>query len=260
MMQKSTSVKTHHHEFREVTPFYMQHSYSHFRFDPAYDSAKQSNTSNQTNKSEKPVYTRRNSLKDRKIQLNSPRTNSPRQTTTRRSSWSHEPNQIRQFSSNMVKEKKSSSLDENINLWHLRSLTLSDISKPKINEEELGNKTNSTETLVNADTKKVIQLPPILKTHSYQDPVKVQLLKRLVQNRVSNGSTIADLVDEPFFEDVLDICDRVDFFPACRDEGDGLSFETYRALRKCNYLRVSEKNVKSLKEQTLVDLKDGRVK
>ena len=105
------------------------------------------------------------------------------------------------------------------------------------------------------DTPKDLCETPSLKTHSYQNPSKVKLLKQLVRDRLDKGITVAELAKEAFFEDVLDICEDDDFFPAY-ELGVDISLESYRALRKCKYLRVSEKNMSSLREATLNLLND----
>ena len=67
-----------------------------------------------------------------------------------------------------------------------------------------------------------------------------------------------ELAVEPFFEDVLDIFDEKEYFPACGrgGRGEALCLKDWRALRNCKYLRVTERNLRSLKEEMLRSLND----
>ena len=94
-----------------------------------------------------------------------------------------------------------------------------------------------------------------IRTHPKHDPVKESILRHSVTARLKNGSTVAQLAKEPFFEDVLDICERSEYFPAHR-KGKEIPLDNWKALRNCKYLRVSEKNLSSLKEATIRSLVD----
>ena len=87
-------------------------------------------------------------------------------------------------------------------------------------------------------------------TASIYDKNKAEQLRNAVKVRLENGDDVKQMALEPEFEDVLDVCDQNHFFPAY-EGGRKTSFEDWRALRKCEYLRVSEKTLTGLKEVTL---------
>ena len=89
------------------------------------------------------------------------------------------------------------------------------------------------------------------------DPEKEQRLKQQVKKRALKGATVAELVKEPLFDDVLDICDKMNIFPAHpspQKVETSSTLDAWRALSKCRYLRVSDMNIRSLKEATLEDM------
>lgn len=110
------------------------------------------------------------------------------------------------------------------------------------------NQSNKIFTVGNneADGKKL----KTLKTHSYQDPIKAKRLQDMIKSRLRKGHTIKDLVSDPSFEDILDVCYEDAYFPGY-DLGEELNLEQYQALRKCKYLRVSETNIASLREAAI---------
>ena len=67
---------------------------------------------------------------------------------------------------------------------------------------------------------------------------------------------MAELALDPIFENVLDVCCDKGYFSSEQKTSGEMSLDDWRALRKCKYLRVSERNVASLKEATLNALKD----
>lgn len=87
----------------------------------------------------------------------------------------------------------------------------------------------------------------------YNNPAKVELLKKVVKNRLSKGDKVQDMAKDTFFDNVLELCDDDKPFPA-HDPDSKFTNDDYRALRKCKYIRMSDMNIQSLKEGMISSL------
>lgn len=246
----------------------MKHSYSHYRYDPDYDSTytiPSSNTLGKHNVNRERAFDGRPRKKSSSFTLLR-----ERRVSSDAALLPHD-GRFRTFSSNLLQKqhKLSKSLDDNIQRWNMKSATFCELSEPEMSTPK--------ETAVTPpdESDSVSSIPSLpfrgscpnlsqynkqfgnVQTHSYHDQAKVNLLKKLVHMRLKKGDDVAQLAKEPLFEDVLDICDENHFFPAYEVDSE-VTFEDYRALRKCKYLRLSEKNIASLKEATLNYLNDEK--
>ena len=304
-------------EFKEVTPFYLQHNYAHYHYDPRYDDSEssQSNSTKAITASDKPSWTKES--------------NPLILWEARRRKSSHIENEsVKKFSSSFLAGTASSGdLSDNLhqitfnNGGVLASLNVESVSKfPQIvntsstegvcgissdsetdfhpisqthmekfcktciqhlgldvannatvsslpdvstgpeskqsfltlsERQQLSQYNKGRKSLIESDKiAKVTKETKLQQSHSYHNPAKVELLKKIANTRLSKGESIRNLAEESIFSDVLEICDDGQPFPAY-EPGTDLTFENYRALRKCKYLRMSKSNIESLKEATI---------
>ena len=147
-------------------------------------------------------------------------------------------------------------LDESIRRWHVKCEIMNSLPFIKDqNDNETGHQISGKDTRSQlSHTWSQLHLYHRtfnnIPTNPKHDPVKERILRRSVATRLKNGSTVGELVKEPFFEDVLDICEKNCYFPA-QKKGMEMTLENWRALRNCKYLRLSDTNIRSLKESTL---------
>ena len=83
-------------------------------------------------------------------------------------------------------------------------------------------------------------------------------MAQLLKKRLEKGYTISQIALDPMFENVLDDCCDKDYFSPNDNSDVSISFNDWRGLRKCKYLRISKKNIASLKEAILEALKDKK--
>ena len=85
---------------------------------------------------------------------------------------------------------------------------------------------------------------------NYRNPAKVEVWRKIVKNRLENGESIPDLACHPSFDEILEICQDERTFPAY-EPGMDISLEDYQLLQKCKYIRLSNMNLKSMKETAI---------
>jgi len=84
-------------------------------------------------------------------------------------------------------------------------------------------------------------------------PGKNLLLRAMIQNRLKQGTTLEELLSDNTLDEILDVCDEHRIHPSYDPEVK-LTFEDFRALRNCKYLRITDLNLKSLKEATILEI------
>jgi len=99
------------------------------------------------------------------------------------------------------------------------------------------------------------QKTEVVQARTYKDPAKVELLKKIAKNRFKKGKTVDEIASDDAFENVLDICESGQVFPAY-DPKTGYASEDFGSLWKCRYLRLSDMNIASLKQVAVESLVD----
>jgi len=258
-------------DIEEVVPFYMQHTYGHYHYDPHYDDLLK--TSNEAVSKESKTENDEPSWK-KSTTLSRLKQRQPSNVKTNESihKWESEEGLLppaRPQTPCLLKEQHSikasnallpeikSTLHDIKSAIHEKKLILkeklSSVLTP-LERQELANYHRSGRSnSIGYDTERKIKTIADHRNqrrNTYHNVGDLLHIKNMIRNRLAKGADMKDVLSDELIDDLLSHCDEGRVYPAYREDLE-LTFDDFRALRKCKYLRLSKLNWLSLKQATL---------
>ncbi|XP_057307260.1 uncharacterized protein LOC130645318 [Hydractinia symbiolongicarpus] len=252
---------------QEVIPFYMQNSYANYH-NVLYNSNLSPSSNELTNRKssvdcDQPSWkttTSLSRLKQGRTVLNIPKSDYPLQTSKSNEpsgdifSKDNIPSNFLNSSTYNLSQHRAPSVLENIDKTAKASATMVDRQSvlTPLERQELARHTRNRGNYVRRHEEQKAKYTESHKErrHTMDETGRAFLLKKIIQNRIKRGEAIEDLVKDKTLDNSLDLYDEGRLCPAY-NSNTKMTFQDFRSLRQCKYLRLSDLNRKSLKQATL---------